>query len=86
MQFIQFYTRAVTDPKKLIPACGDRAVIIVDGREREMAHHKLAQYFQMRRGYEAYRLMKGETFTRAEPTTGVFMTPEMMQEGCYHDD
>lgn len=82
MHFIQFYQRSAIDPKRLVEAIGDRSVIIVDGREGETVHHAIAMDEQDKRGYVAYRLMKGETFTRATPLTDVYMSISMLREGC----
>ena len=82
MHYIQFYRRSAVDPLKLVEAVGDRSVIIVDGREREAAHHATAMHEQEKRGYHAYRLMKGETFTSATALTDVYMSLDMLREGC----
>lgn len=82
MHYIQFYQRSAVDPLKLVEAVGDRSVIVVDGRQREAAHHAIAMHEQEARGYQGYRLMKGDTFTRATALTDVFMGFDSLREGC----
>lgn len=49
---------------KLSPACGDRSVIILDGRISEHSMRCIAADECKRRGYVAYRVNRGESFTR----------------------
>ena len=70
MTFVEFYHRSATS-EELIPACGDRAVVILDGRSNPGTHHRIAADECTKRGYLAYRICRGETFSRAEPVTGV---------------
>lgn len=71
MIFAQFYQRAVYPPEstKVIEACGDRAVIVLDGRERTATHHEISREECIKRGYLGYKLFKGETFTRSAPVS-----------------
>jgi hypothetical protein len=55
--------------KKPIPACGDRAVIILDGRNDVGTWHNIAASECKKRGYMGYRIMKGQNFTTAKPIT-----------------
>lgn len=64
MIFAQFYTRAV--PNKwndysdhMVEACGDRSVIILDGRNRVDVHHDIAASECRKRGYIAYQIHSG---------------------------
>jgi len=70
MYFIQFYTRAVPTihngySERLIEACGDRAVIIVDGRESSESHQRIAYDECKKRGFSAYSVKRGRTFDDA---------------------
>lgn len=85
MLFIQYFTRSATDPKRLVEAVGDRAVIVLDARRRETVHHAIAMDEGERRGFPAYCLMRGDSFTRAVRVSGVFMPPAMLTEGCVAD-
>lgn len=70
MRYVQFYQKsAISD--ELIEACGDRSVIILDGREKESTHKEIGFSEGKRRGYEAFRLFSGESFSRSSPTTGM---------------
>lgn len=64
MIYAQFFQRAVTDPSKLVEACGDRAVVILDGRSPSR-HQRWANEECHKRGYVAFQLMKGDSFTTA---------------------
>lgn len=68
MIFAQFSQVAVYPPgtDKVIEACGDRSVIILDGREKETTLHALAKQESIKRGYIGYTLYRGETFTRCK--------------------
>lgn len=48
----------------LASACGDRSVIILDGRISSVAMHAISADECKKRGYLAYRINKGESFTR----------------------
>lgn len=48
-----------------IEACGDRAVIILDARQRPQTHVDIASRECAKRGYLGFSLHSGETFTRA---------------------
>ena len=47
-------------PRELIPACGDRAVIAIDGRISEWKREHVAHAECKARGFAAYRLMCGD--------------------------
>lgn len=67
MYYAQFFQRSAIDPEKIIEACGDRGVIILDGRESRNSHHAIAERECNKRGYVGWQLFKGETFTRSRP-------------------
>lgn len=80
MYFAQFFHKAVNSDE-LIPACGDRAVVILDGRASRNIHHRNARAICAARGYLAYQLNKGDTFTRCSPISQVIrVTPHIEQE------
>lgn len=83
MIYAQFFHPSAVEPLKLVPACGDRSVIILDGRRSLTALHAVCMDEEERRGYRGYQLMKGESFTRSEPVTGVYMSPEDAKAGMY---
>ena len=65
MHYVQFYQKSATTPHRLVPACGDRAVVILDGREAPYSKSAFARSECLCRGYLAYQLFKGATLTRA---------------------
>lgn len=58
-------------PVKLIPRCGDRAVVILDARTSEDTQRFHAAEHARRHGYPAFRIMAGERFTDGRPVTKV---------------
>lgn len=76
MIYAQFFQRSATDKTKIIEACGDRAVIVLDGRETRASHNHIASVECLKRGYVAWQLMKGDSFTRSSPITDVFRIEE----------
>lgn len=69
MIYAQFYRTDLQG--QLAEGCGDRAVIILDGRRSLRFNLDLAAATALERGFEAYRLFKGETFTRSSPITEI---------------
>ena len=67
MYFVEYYHKgAVTG--ELIPACGDRSIIILDGRNSIKTMHSDAVEFNgiKRPVYDAYTLNAGETLCRSK--------------------
>lgn len=70
MFYAQFFQASALDSTKLIEATGDRSVVIMDGRSK--ARHRVwAKEECLKRGYLAWQLMRGESFTRSSPTSQV---------------
>lgn len=63
MYFAQFYTRGVISGD-VIEACGDRSVIILDGRNTIETMMENAITFGRLHGWIAFSLHKGITFNR----------------------
>ena len=63
MKFATFYQPSAIDKTKLVEACGDRSTIIIDGRLSSDTHHRIAKEEYINRGYLAYQLHIGESFT-----------------------
>lgn len=71
MYYAQFYQRsAVSD--EIIEACGDRSVVILDGRCSKQWMGETAAAECKRRGYLAWRIFRGETFTRSTPVSSLW--------------
>ena len=65
--FIQYYNFAVNDPFTLVPVCGDRGTIIVDGRLTTGRHINTALTQNRKeygRNFDAFKIMKGITLSR----------------------
>lgn len=75
MYFAEFYQAPVGNKNptlsELIPGCGDRSVLILDGRNHSVTHHDNARQWAKKHGWLAYRLCKGESFTRRSETTSI---------------
>jgi hypothetical protein len=65
--FAQFYQRR--DSGLLVEACGDRSVIRLDGRMRQLRMEEAAEEECKKRGYAAWQLIRGESLLRAKPLT-----------------
>lgn len=55
--FAEFHTHDLTG--RLVPACGDRSVVIIDGRASFDTMRAIAADECRRRGYAAWRVMHG---------------------------
>jgi len=77
MYYVQFYQRAVypIGTTNIIEACGDRSVVILDGRLRPQAMGQIAAAECVKRGYLAWRIFKGESFTRSIPVSQIWYAP-----------
>lgn len=71
MYFASFYQASVMTGEP-IEACGDRSVIILDGRQHAADHHRIAAQTARERGYIGYSLHKGETLNRVSASTGFY--------------
>jgi hypothetical protein len=68
MHFACFYQNPVNYGQpdlSPIEACGDRAVIILDGRSKPNTHVDIARRECVKRGYVGFTLHIGEAFTRS---------------------
>jgi hypothetical protein len=72
MIYAQFYQRSVYPPDALIEACGDRSVVIIDARLREETIGRIAAAECLKRGYDAWRIFRGETFSRSAPISNLW--------------
>ena len=68
MIYAEFYNLTASG---LQPACGDRSVIILDGRNSPSTNGQIAAAECARRGYAAWRIFKGETFNRSSPVSSL---------------
>ena len=70
MLYAQFYHKSAIS-EALVEACGDRSVYVLDGREKAKTSHDFAASQCKLRGYLAYALFAGETFTRSQRVSNI---------------
>ncbi len=72
MVYIQYFHKGVVSGQD-IPACGDRAVVVLDGRQTMQTWHRdaVTANGNRRPTYTAYQLMRGETFTRSKAISNI---------------
>ena len=70
MLFAQFYQKSALGPE-LIESCGDRAVVIYDARCKQESTLSDASTECKKRGYVAFALFHGDTFTRSRRITSI---------------
>jgi hypothetical protein len=66
MIYVQFYQKGVMTGDT-IEACGDRSVVVLDGRCTRDWLMDIATDECEKRGFIAWRLFKGDSFTRSTP-------------------
>ena len=71
MRFIQYFELF---NNKLVEACGDRSVVIIDGRYRISRCHEDAIELNGKRrpNYDAYQIWEGESLLRSKPISDIF--------------
>jgi len=77
MYFAQFSQPSAIDASKIIEGCGDRAVIILDGRMSRASMDSIAVTECKKRGYVAWQLFQGESFSRSR---ALYDIHELLQE------
>lgn len=72
MYYVQYYNKGLK-LNVFIEACGDRAVVILDGRNSISTMHEDAYKFngKHRPNYQAYRIFKGSSFLNSQPITNI---------------
>jgi hypothetical protein len=73
MKYVQYYHRGVKTGR-IIPACGDRAVVVLDGRNSLASMQQDAIFIARQRGYTAYQILEDDTLARGVRTlTGIMI-------------
>lgn len=77
MQYIQYYSKSAIS-EELVQACGDRSVVILDGRSSlETAINEGYEFNGIRRPfYAAFRIFKGANFLVSKSISGLCMLPK----------
>lgn len=66
-----YYAEFYHDTAGTQPACGDRSVLILDGRESLHSQAKYAQDWCNRHKFKSFCIKKGESFTRSHVVSPV---------------
>lgn len=72
MVYVQYYYKKENE---FIEPCGDRSIVILDGRNSiETMKNDAIRFNGYRRPvYDAYKIFKGETFSRSNPITNLII-------------
>ena len=68
--YAQFFIASLTTGLP-IEGCGDRAIIRLDGRQKQETHELLAEQECRQRGFIAWQLIRGYSLLDAKPCTKV---------------
>lgn len=73
MRYIQYFEPSAMDNTKLIEACGDRAVLIIDGRYRisRCIEEAIINNGHRRPKYDAFQIFEGASILRSKPVTDI---------------
>ena len=69
--YAQFFIRAATDKTRIIEGCGDRAVIILDGRITKKLMGEIAAEECKKRGFVAWQIHSGD-FRQSKPISQIW--------------
>jgi hypothetical protein len=70
MMFANFYQYGIVTGE-LIEATGDRSVVVIDGRLSNENVRNIAESECAKRGYVAWAVFRGETFTRSKQVSQI---------------
>ena len=68
--FAQFFQHSALDKNKIIEACGDRSVIVLDGRISKETMREIAAEECRRRRYVAWQIHSGD-FRESKPISHI---------------
>jgi hypothetical protein len=76
MTYIQYFERSACDPTKFIETCGDRGVIITDGRYNLETLERVGRDNNgiHRPFYHAFQIFKGESLLRSKAVSILYRT------------
>lgn len=69
--YTQFFIRSATDNNRIVEACGDRAVIILDGRINKKLMGEISAQECQKRGFVAWQIHQGD-FRESKPASGIW--------------
>jgi hypothetical protein len=73
--FAQFFIRSAIDNDKIIEGCGDRAVIILDGRITKKLMGEISAHECQKRGFVAWQIHEGD-FRESKPISQIWYVSE----------
>jgi len=73
--FAQFFIRSAIDNNRIVEGCGDRAVIILDGRISKNLMGEIAAQECKKRGFVAWQIHGGD-FRQSKPISQVWYVQE----------
>ena len=76
MMYMQFFRKSPTTGK-LYEACGDRAVVILDGRTKPGGYLRWADKECVKRGFDGFQCWAGDSFLRSQPITQIYVPGEL---------
>jgi hypothetical protein len=71
--YAQFFIRSAIDKNRIIEGCGDRSVIILDGRITKKLMGEIAAQECKKRGFVAWQIHSGD-FRKSQPISQVWYT------------
>lgn len=69
--YARFFIRSAINPNKIVEGCGDRAVIILDGRCSKQWMGEISAQECKKRGFVAWQIYQG-CFRESKPVSGVW--------------
>ena len=73
--FAQFFIRSAIDQNKIVEGCGDRSVIILDGRITKKLMGEISAQECQKRGFVAWQIHEGD-FRESKPISQVWYVNE----------
>lgn len=73
--FAQFFIRSAIDHNKIVEGCGDRSVIILDGRITKKLMGEISAQECLKRGFVAWQIHHGD-FRESKPISQIWYVSE----------
>ena len=74
--YAQFFIRSAIDNNRIVEGCGDRAVIILDGRITKKLMGEISATECKKRGFVAWQIHQGD-FRQSKPVSGIWYVSEL---------
>lgn len=73
--YAQFFIRSAIDQNKIVEGCGDRSVIILDGRITKKLMGEISAQECLKRGFVAWQIHQGD-FRESKPISQIWYVSE----------